>query len=181
MDKILSIIAVVIAIVALAFVVMNQPKVPTAQEIAAKVILPTPQVTPSNPAVEEMANDYLKDKKETTLKNDTAKLLVLEEMKTKDFKKEIMSVLNDEDQNVEDYKDIVEIYSISIEEVELNGEDATITVEFKVKFCNDGDEEDESEKAKFSAVFDVTGLVVDDSFEDSETELDTLELIKVYE
>jgi hypothetical protein len=195
MEKILSIIAIIVAVLAVGavgFMMLNQPEVPSASEIAALVVVPSSTETVvvkelDNATVEkinELYDEEFEDEIEDKAMNDTAKDLVMKEMNTKDFKKAIMALLNDNsiaNQSVEEYQDIMEIYSISFEEITLGEDDAEVVVEFKVKFVNDGDAEDESEKAKLTAIFLVDELVFDDAFEDAEAELDSIEMVKVYD
>lgn len=190
MEKILSIVAMVIAVIALSIIgfgLYNQPEVPTADEIAAKIIVPTNTLVIQEldnatiAKIEELYNEEFEDEVEEKAMNETAKELVLNELSTKDFKKALMVVLNNNSQSIEEYKHIVEIYSVQFEEIELGSEDAIVTIEFKTKFYNNGDAEDESEKAKLTATFLVSELVFDDAFEDAEVELESIELVIVYD
>jgi hypothetical protein len=126
----------------------------------------------NNPLVDEMAADYLENKYDEQLQNDTAKALVLAEIAKRDFKKDVFSIL-EANKSVEDYKDLT-IYSVKVEDIELNDESATVTVVFKVSGFEDDDEESDF-KARFRAVFEVEGLDVEDLDEEiADTEI-TLE------
>jgi hypothetical protein len=189
----------------LLFVVMTQPtaheiaselKIPTADEIAAKVVIPEMEIpTASTIVLNDSALDRLNsieskidsldeltNKVEDKAKNDTAKQLVLEELSTKDNKISIMNLLNENDlenQSVENYKDIKEIYMTEIKSVILAEDSAEVVIEFRVKFLNDGDEDDEG-KAKISITCVVEDLVYGDKFEDASVEDCELTLIKFY-
>jgi hypothetical protein len=129
----------------------------------------------------EMANKYLEADYEETLLNDTAKLVVDSEMKTKDFKKQLLVALNnntEESQSVEDYKDIT-VSSSKVEEVEVDGTEGVVKVTLKVTFFNDGDEEDNG-KARLTVVFDVTGLSVDE-LEDAEASVNEMTVTRIYD
>jgi len=159
--------------------------IPTADEIASKIVIPEQPVQPNVDAtkIDEIYDKTFKEDNELKLQNDTAKKLVLDEIALKAFKKELVEVLNDnsvENQSIEDYKSIESIYSIVIKDVEIDDDDnAVVTVEVKVKFINDEDEELEY-RAKLIATFDVTDLDVED-ITDAEAELDTLEVSRIYE
>jgi hypothetical protein len=169
--------------------------VPTAQEIASLVVIPAPVITnvatesnqsPTNVDASKIDKIYEKINgadDDLILQNDTAKTLVLAEINKRAFLKEIVEVLNDnsiENQSVEDYKSITSLYSIVVKDVEIDDDDnAVVTVEVKVKFINDEDEE-LAYRAKFTAVYDVTDLDVDD-FSDAEAVLDTLDVTRIYE
>jgi hypothetical protein len=159
--------------------------IPTADEIASKIVIPAQPVQPNVDAtkIDEIYDKTFKEDNELKLQNDTAKKLVLDEIALKAFKKELVEVLNDnsvENQSIEDYKSIESIYSIVIKDVEIDDDDnAVVTVEVKVKFINDEDEELEY-RAKLIATFDVTDLDVED-ITDAEAELDTLEVSRIYE
>jgi len=122
----------------------------------------------------------IQDKKDEVLQNDTAKSLVLAEIAKKDFKKDLVALLNDnsiENQSVEDYKDI-EIYYSNIEDSSIDDTDAEVEMLIKVKGFNDGDTEDDF-KARLTVTFNVSELVVEDNFEDADVEY-TISLEKVY-
>jgi hypothetical protein len=159
--------------------------IPTADEIASKIVIPEQPVQPNVDAtkIDEIYDKTFKEDNELKLQNDTTKKLVLDEIALKAFKKELVEVLNDnsvENQSIEDYKSIESIYSIVIKDVEIDDDDnAVVTVEVKVKFINDEDEELEY-RAKLIATFDVTDLDVED-ITDAEAELDTLEVSRIYE
>ena len=128
--------------------------------------------------VDEMASDYLENKYDEKLQNDTAKALVLEEIAGRDFKKAVFAIL-EENKSVEDYKDLT-IYSVKIDEVTLNDDEtAEVEVTFKVKGFESGDEEDEF-KARLTATFVVEDLDVDEIDEADVSEYDIV-LEKFYD
>lgn len=110
-----------------------------------------------------------------------AEELALEEVSmSRSFRRLIVDVLNYEEENVEDYRDIGEIYNIEVEEVNNMGEE--VIIEFKVRYYNDGDDEEEDlQKAKLSVTFVVEGLDYDDSYEDAEVTSESFEVLKIYE
>lgn len=121
-----------------------------------------------------MAADYLENKYDEKLQNDTAKALVLEEIAGRDFKKAVFAILEG-NKSVEDYKDLT-IYSVKIDEVTLNDDEtAEVIVVFKVSGIEDSDE-DSDFKARLTATFVVEDLDCDeiDEGEISEYEI-TLE------
>jgi len=128
--------------------------------------------------VDEMATDYLENKYDEKIQNDTAKALVLEEIAGRDFKKAVFAIL-EENKSVEDYKDLT-IYSVKIDEVTLNDDEtAEVEVTFKVKGFESGDEEDEF-KARLTATFVVEDLDVDEIDEADVSEYDIV-LEKFYD
>jgi hypothetical protein len=97
--------------------------------------------------------------------------LATDEIETKSFKVEIESLVNSElnlsglSSSIE-YKDITAIKIID-SDVNLEDEDAEATLEIKVYYNFDGDEE-ETGKARLNVILSVTGLSVDDKFVDAE-------------
>lgn len=108
---------------------------------------------------------------------DYAEALVIDEMDTRDFYKDLFNILESKT-DIEEYKDI---YDLKIKDVKVNvyQDDATVYVEFKVYYYLDGDEE-EVEKALFKAKFLVEDLEADDNFEDAEIEDYSINLVKIY-
>lgn len=182
-NKLLGITLVVALVSALfsGFVVFNQPEtpvVPSAEEIAAKVNVSLPVAEVNLSKLDKLYDDYFEAQFDEERMNITAKDISLAELGKKDFKKDVLSLLNDNNQSVEDYKDI-EVYSSKIVNVELDGDEATVEIEFKVKSFNDGDDED-SFKAKLSGLFEVSNLDKD-SEDESEVEDYELSLLKFYD
>lgn len=151
---------------------INNNKVPTAEEIASKIVIPTATASAELPDSSKL--DQVYDKMfEADLTQAKAEELVLPEVSTsKAFKTLVMNVLNDnsiENQSVDVYSDITEIYFVNLltDETSIIGEDGTVTIEFKVKFLNEGDS-DLAGKAKMSITLDVTKLVPKDDYVDAE-------------
>lgn len=117
--------------------------------------------------IDYLYNEAIKE----DLKEELALNLALSEIETRDFKKAIFELLKDE-ASIDEYKHITKIL-VKDSEVELNKDDATIELELKVYFYVDSDEE-ETEKAVFTAVFDITDL------EDEQEVGYDLEFLKIY-
>jgi hypothetical protein len=161
MEKTLSILAILLAIVALGLIGFNalnseEVVIPTADEIASKVNVSIVQEVVDNSKLDELYEDYFKDKQDKELQNETAKALVLDEINTKAFRIAIFDLLVEEGRDIDSYKDVT-ITSVVIKDAEVDGEDAVVTVEIKVNFIEFGDE-DESFKAVIKAVFEVESL-----------------------
>jgi len=155
---------------------MAKLNVPTAQEIADLVVIPEIEFPEY-----DFSGDYVLTKAdyEKILQEDKAEILVLEEIDSRDFKKALFAALVDYNESIESYKHITEIVVKDIEIV-IDDEEATITVDLKVYYYVDGDE-DEDFKARFKEItFDVTKLVVEDNFEDAEVDFGNLVINKVY-
>lgn len=155
-------------------------KVPTADEIASQIVIPAPVIEQANNSkLDELYSSYFEQDIKEAAMNATAKDLVLKDINTKDFKRAVLEVLNDEGTSVEDYKDL-EIYSVKIDSVELSESSAEISVILKVLGFNDGDEDDNF-KSRLTATYVVSDLEFDEGFEDSEAELDEITFEKFYE
>jgi len=163
-------------------------EIPTAEAISAAVLAGI--VIPDMPELP----DYMLSQDEYELKvtEDKAVELALDEVDmSKSFRWFIMDTLNDyegdnfEDVNVTNYKDIEEIYSVKVEKVNVTGESAVVEIEFKVKYFNDGEfdeEEDELELARLLATITVEYLDFDDDFEDAEVVEDPeLKVERIYD
>ncbi|KKN13577.1 hypothetical protein LCGC14_1004990 [marine sediment metagenome] len=115
-----------------------------------------------------------------------AERLVLAELDTRDFKKDIMKAINafyvveNTSAEVEKYRHITDILVKDLD-VDYEDEAANVTVDLKVYYYIDGDD-DEEERAKIETVtFTVTDLDEDDEFEDAEVdEWSLLAVNKVY-
>ncbi|MHA1868737.1 MAG: hypothetical protein ACTSXD_11895 [Candidatus Heimdallarchaeaceae archaeon] len=153
--------------------------VPTAQEIAGAVVIPTMQgnLSLDNDKIDAIYNEIFKD----DTAESKAESLALDEMDTKDFKKALVNELLEYGavKNI-DYKDINR-YSIRDTDVTLkNNNKADVDVEFKVYFNNFGDEEDER-VARVEVTFKVSDLDEDEDFEDAEvTGFTNLNKLKLY-
>jgi hypothetical protein len=186
-NKVMLISIVALAIISIllsSFVAINMPetaKVPTADEIAAKIVIPAqvpaePAKDINNAKLDAVYEELLGDANKEKAFNATAINLSMAELYSKDVLKAIRTLLNAKGQDVDEYKDI-EVYYTSIEDTDVDIDDETATVEilFKINFINDGDE-DLEERAKLVAVFNVNL----ESGEE-EAELDSLDLILIYE
>jgi len=151
----------------------NQPTCdfPTAEEIANLVNVPITD----NQKVDDIYDEIFKVDKEESIAED----LALDELNTKDFKREVARKLVHEGEDVEDYHDIDRIV-VKDSEVDVVGTDGTVTLELKVYYVLDGDEE-ETARARLKAEFEVVDLDEDDNYEDAEVDDYELEVVKVYE
>ena len=165
--------------------------VPTASEIAALISVPA---VPVAPAIVPETNqstfpDYMLDKDayEEELQEDEAEKLVMAELNSKDFRLELLKAIdtaNDvgigvdteqEGLKIDSYRDFEDVYAVDVDEVEVDDEDAEVTVIFKVQYILD-DDEDLIGKARVTVIYGVEELVVDDDFEDAETiEIDEID------
>jgi len=130
-----------------------------------------------NEKIDEIYNEILE---EDRIKQ-KAEELAIDELNTKDFKKDLADFLESEIEEIEDidYKDIVEISVRDVDSVVSNDE-AEVTIEFKAYVNNYGDE-DEEEKARVEVTFYVSDLDPDEDFEDAEVNnWSDLELIRFY-
>ncbi len=186
------VIASVILLIALIFVAssinssialnnqaLSNIEFPTAAAIAGLITIPE-IVQPEFP-------DYMlsEDEYEENLMEDKAEELALDKVDmSKSFRNLIQTALNDSNEKVENYKDIEEIYSVKVKDVNVTGETAVVEIEFKVKYFNEGEfdeDEEELERAKLLVTINVEGLVFDDDFEDAESEVSEFEVIRIYE
>ena len=130
-----------------------------------------------------------------------AEELVMAELNSRDFKRQLQDYINDAITALEDigdigdighdqyglkidrYRDIQDVYSIDVEDVYVNGtndETFHVEVEFKVKYILD-DDEDEEASARLTVLYTVGELNDDDDFKDSEVFEDfTLLKLKLY-
>lgn len=161
----------------IATLVVQQMPAPTATTATAQeVIVPAAELSAEDQARLKEASSY--DEKQKALE------LVTEEMATKDFKKSIMAFLNDESTSIENYKDVKDV-TVKDSDVEVDHEEGTVTVTFKVNYFNDGDDDaSDMETAKVKVTFNVAELNEDKDFEDAEIQDgydDSFELVKIYE
>ena len=158
------------------------------QDIANMVLtnLPEPKtpeviVPPAELSAEDKA--YLKSASNLDEKQ-KAEALALDELTTKDFKKVLVESLNDEDTNIESYKDINKVV-VKDTEVNVNGEDGNVEFTLRVYYFEDGDdEESDLESARVKFTFEVSDLNADEEFSDAEVvdySSDNFELVKFYE
>ena len=156
---------------------IDKDKYPTAEEIAALIKMPDAPTLDN----EKLAAVYDEIFKEDESK-EIAENLALEELKTRNFKKDLINFIDDEISKIKDvdYRDIAEI-NVRDVDVDLDGNNAEVLVEFKVYVNNYGDE-DEQEKVRLSVLFFIEDLDEDDDYEDAEVDgYDDLELIRFYD
>lgn len=178
---------------AIASAVSNAVVIPTADEIASKVVplIVIPEVKTSNGSgIQEVVigdkTYYLtKSEYEGEMEDEMAEKLALEELNSRDFKKAVFKALKEFNgrkkifaNSIESYRDITDIKLI---DSEVNGNEVTMDV--KVYYFVDGDE-DETEKARLvEFAITIDDLDYDDDFEDTEVDESYLESIvikKVY-
>ena len=137
-----------------------QVDTPTAEEIVSAM------GETDNEKIAEIYNEIFKEDRI----EEKAKDLVLLEIETKKFKKDLINFLEEEIEEIKDvdYKDVKQI-SVRDIDVVVDGENAEVTTELKVTINNYGDE-DETEKARVEVTFNVEELDPDENFEDAEVE-----------
>ncbi len=150
-------------------VITDVDKSEIAQNAAQLVLNNLPEQAPSNetPSSELSEEDkaYLKDVSDLDEEN-LAEELALAELETRDFKRALMDLLNDNGANVESWRDIESIV-VKDTDTDVNGDDAEVEFELRVYFFNDGDDdEDALESAKIS-----TMLMVEDVDDEEDAEL----------
>lgn len=150
-----------------------------AQLVIGSIVLPSDNASSTNDKLDEIYDEMFKEDEA----EDIAEKLALDELETKDFKKDLIKFLMDKEPELQgmDYKDIEDVVVRDID-VEVVREDAKVEVEFKVYVSNFGDE-DEEEKARVSAVFYIEDLDEDDDYEDAEVGFYDYEfdLVKFYD
>ncbi len=149
-----------------------------AQAVIGAIALPTPNASLTSDKLDEIYAEMFKDDTAEGI----AESLAIEELESRDFKKDLIAFLMEEVSELQDmdYKDIEEIIVRDID-VDLEDEDASVEVEFKVYVSNFGDE-DEEEKARVSVVFEIEDLDEDENYSDAEAvDFYGFELIKFYD
>ncbi len=121
---------------------------------------------------EEVVNSRADLAFDTILREDDEEVraydLSLEELNSRDGKREIVRVLNAEGENVESYRDIESIV-VKDFDVDVNRDDAEVDFELKVYYFNDDDsDDDERVAAKLEVTVEVEELDEDDNYEDAE-------------
>ncbi len=151
------------------------PPVPTAEEIAAAIVVP-----------EVVVPEVVTHLSVRAEKIEVAKDLIVDEMNDRDFKEDVSELLTDECDDIDiERRDINDIkikevnYEWFNENMPVWDEDGTIVYELKIYFDNDGDE-DEAGKALIEANFYITDLDYDDDYEDAEVDSYDLDFIKAY-
>jgi len=179
-DSILIGLLLILTVVFSALVYFDDSEVPTADEIAALIVVPEVNITiNSSDKFDKFYEDYFLEESIEEI----AEKLALEELESKDFKKDLVKYLADGD--VEglysfDYKDITKI-KVTETNVDVSGEDAEVDFEFKIYVNNYGDSE-EVVKALLSVTFLIEDLDEDEDFEDAEFyDFEDLQLIKIFD
>lgn len=178
-DKILATLLVLVAMFVVAFVAYevgaDKPAVNNTI-IQKELVIDNATAAKVDALALQIASlDEFEAEADEDLQNETAKTLVADEIAKKSFKKALVAKLNDnalENQSVEEYKDLTCI-EFEIKEVELDDEDATVTVTLWVNGYNDDDEKDDFE-SRIKATFNVVDLDVD---EIDDAEVENFELI----
>jgi len=158
--------------------VVNVDSDEIARLVSGAIIIPTDNVSDTSDKLDAIYNEVLRGEKTEGV----AERLALDELETRDFKKDLVSFLMSEEETLQDmdYKDIEDI-SIRDVDVEVEGDSAEVSVEFKVYVSNFGDE-DEQEMARVSVTFYIEDLDEEENFEDAEVvETSKFDLIKFYD
>jgi len=118
---------------------------------------------------------------EEDLTDEKAKELVIDEVEDNDFEESIFDKLFISIESKTDIEDEDDITQIVVKDIDVTGIGKTRTVEVdaKVYYFIDGDKE-ETEKARITAIFEVTNLDVDEEYDDAKVELVSLTIDKVY-
>ena len=185
-DNLFQGISILLVFIAIVGIFMYTPAIesdpvvyPTADDIALKVVDMLPQEDDSDSiTLNEIKDEIFKEDNVEKIAED----LAIAEMSTRDFKKDLIKFLMRSESDLEDmdYKDVLE-YNIREIEVDMDGEDATVEVEFKVWVANYGDT-DEEESARVSVTFFIEDLDEDDDYEDAEvSDWSRFNLIKYYD
>ena len=158
------------------------PVLPTNAEFAKMIETEVGKIT--LPEMSEFPEYMIsEDEYEENLIEDEAEKLALAELDSKDFRKLLRTKLNDKIalitvnvneqiyHTIKSYKDIEDVYSVDVEDVSVvyDTETATVEIKFKVEYVLD-DDEDLVGKARVTITYDVSGLDVDDDFEDAEAD-----------
>jgi len=153
------------------------PSCPTCPSVDT---LSCPEVTVPDVNNEKLDAIYEEIFKEDKVK-EIAKELAVDEMDSDDFLEEVMDVLNEEldDGEIDDEDDIYKVV-VKDSDVDVDDEEATVSLDVKVYYYLDGDEE-ETGKARLDATFYVDDLVEDDDYEDAEVEDFEVELTRIYD
>ena len=157
----------------------DHPIVISADDIASRIIIPTYEGSGiDNEKLSEIYDEILRDDQV----DDIVEQLVLEELESKDFRRDLVSFLLSNVSELQDidYRDIEE-YDVRDIDIEVDGEDAVVEIELKVYISNFGDS-DEEERVRFSVVFEVSELEEDDDYEDAEvTDWYDFNLLRFYD
>ena len=155
---------------------------------------------PEYPDMPEFPEYMITEKEyEENLMEGEAKRLVLLEIDSRDLKKAVFKALNLYYNNtvdgsyegcllnttidcpLENYRHITKIVvkDIDLDYVEVSDEEAGFTVDLKVYYYVDGDDEEDF-KARLEVDFTVEDLVIEDDFEDAEVDIEDLVVERVY-
>lgn len=143
------------------------------------------ETVPSSDKIDSIYNEILKE----DLKEAKAEELANLELSEKDFKKAVKDAIDnfcDEEEecdgDLEEYQDITEISLVDTETIvdEVDEDTAEVELTLKIYYFIDGDEE-ETQKARILATFEVTGLDPEESYEDAEVDNFDIEVLRIYE
>ena len=116
-----------------------------------------------------------------------ALVTVQSELNSRDFKRTVMNVLNNNSQNVvkyQDIKDVVILNSGKSNEVSMDGDTATVDLQLKVSYFNDEDTQAaDLQYAKVDVTFEVDNLNVNDKYVDASVadySANDMTFVKVY-
>lgn len=171
-----------------ALVISDQDKADIAGLVISNIPAPVAPVAPIVSESSDSEGGTLDNDKLDALYKDSdldeevmAEELALEELNSKDFKRQLQDVINEaieeldfsgHDQfgfEIERYRDIEDVYSVDVEDVYLvDYETGVVEIRFKVKYTLD-DDEDEIGKARLTIEYTVKDLDEDDDFEDAQT------------
>jgi len=141
------------------------------------------ELTSEEVSNEEVSNgEYVLNQREyeDELSEKKALELVMEELNSKDFKKEVFDTLENYGVDIDSYRDITEI-KLMDSDVNVRRDTGKVDLELKVYYFLDGDEE-ETEKARLDELtMIVNDLDFDEEFEDAEVDNSYLLVVsKVY-
>jgi hypothetical protein len=139
----------------------------------AQIVTP---VVPSSDKIDKIYDEVLRDK----LKETKAEELINIEIDSRSFKKLVFEALENENETIENFKDITK-FVVTDTDTSIDGDTATATFTLKAYYFVDGDEE-ETQKAKISVVFEVSDLDETNNYMDAEVVDDyEIEVLNIYD
>jgi len=155
-------------------------QVPTADDIASKIVIDVPAVNGSvdNVKITAIYDELFKD----DAKKDFAEALMADELDTRAFKRAVFDALVLENRSIEHYRDIDKFVVTDIDTTlfGVRDENATIIVTMKAYYILDGDDE-ETEKARLVVEFSISDLEEDDEYDDAEVSIYDINVPKIYD